>query len=191
MRLFLAVPIPEDHAERLFHALPEALPGVRRTRPEAMHVTLAFLGATSGARSDEVEAAADVAATRTAAFSFPLDRLGRFPAEGFPRTVWAGPATGAADLELLASRVRAELRARRLGFDAKPFRPHVTIARIREGQAIDEARAVAAAIASVRLELPVVRVREIGVVESILSPRGARYIWRASARLRGPAVERR
>lgn len=190
MRLFLAVPIPADQAERLVHLIPEALPGVRRTRPEAMHVTLAFLGATSESGYAEVEVAAREVAAGTAVFSFPLDRVGRFPHEGLPRAVWAGPATGSAELDLLASRVRRELRARKIGFDAKPFRAHVTIARVREGQPVDEARAVAAAIASARADLPAVRVREIGVVESLLSPRGARYVWRAMAPLRAPAAAR-
>lgn len=155
-----------------------------------MHLTLAFLGPTGLAQAEEVEAAAEAVAAGTAPFRFTLDRLGRFPPDGLPRAIWAGPAAGAAELELLASRVRVELRYRRLGFDAKPFRPHVTIARVREGQATPEARAVAAAVVTARLELPAIQVREIGVVESVLSPRGARYVQRAGVALRGPEATR-
>ncbi|MFN2519559.1 MAG: RNA 2',3'-cyclic phosphodiesterase [Candidatus Limnocylindria bacterium] len=99
MRLFVAVQLPPEHAEQLFHSLPERLPGLRRSRPDAMHVTLAFLGATPIERVDDVTAAARAAAAGTPSFAFRLDRLGRFPPEGAPRTVWAGPAAGAAALE--------------------------------------------------------------------------------------------
>ncbi len=171
--------------------LPASLPDVRRIRPEAMHVTLAFLGPTPAARLREVEEAAEAAAARTAVFSFRIDRLGCFPAEGLPRTLWAGPASRVAELEIVASHVRAQLGARGLGFDAKPFRPHVTIARVREGQATSLARAVAAAVTSARLDGPVVAVREISVIESLLSPRGTRYVRRARAPLRALELERR
>ncbi len=154
-------------------------------------MTLAFLGPTPTVRLREVEAAAEAAAARTAPFSFRIDRLGRFPAEGLPRTLWAGPASRTTELELVASHVRAQLDARGLGFDAKPFRPHVTIARVQEGQATFEARAVAAAVASAAFDGPVVAVREISVIESLLSPRGARYLRRAGAPLRALELRRR
>ncbi len=183
VRLFLAVEVPADHAEELFRALPDGLPGLRRSRPDAMHVTLAFLGATPEVRLGEVVSAASTAAAATCAFSFTIDRLGRFPPEGAPRTIWAGPSTAREPLGRLALRVRAELRGRGIWFDGKPFQPHVTIARVVDRQAAPEARAIAAAVAARRLRMAPVPVREVAVIESILSPRGARYVRRWSAPL--------
>ena len=139
-----------------------------------MHITLAFLGATPADRLDDVVAAAAAAASGARSFSFTLDRLGRFPPDGPPHTIWAGPSAGAEPLARLARSVRAELRARDIAFDDKPFQPHVTIARVAERQAPAEARIVAAAVVSARVRMPPLPGGEVAVIQSILSPRGAR-----------------
>ena len=146
-------------------------------------MTLAFLGATPADRLDDVVSAAAAAASAARAFSFTLDRLGRFPPNGPPQTIWAGPSAGGEQLARLARSLRSELRAREIAFDEKPFQPHVTIARVAARQGPAEARVVAAAVVSARLRMPPVPADEVAVIESILSPRGARYVRRGSAPL--------
>ncbi|MFN2519558.1 MAG: 2'-5' RNA ligase family protein [Candidatus Limnocylindria bacterium] len=89
-----------------------------------------------------------------------------------------------------ALRVRTELRHGGIAFDAKPFQPHVTIARVPERQPSVAARAVAAAVAAARVRLGPIPVREVAVIESVLSPRGARYISRSVAPLAARATRR-
>ena len=44
MRLFIAVPLPQELTDRAAALLPAALPALKRAAPELMHITLAFLG---------------------------------------------------------------------------------------------------------------------------------------------------
>jgi len=104
-----------------------------------------------------------------------LDGIGRFPVRGLPTVVWLGAGEGADGLILLGQRVRSALRQRDVPFDDKPFRPHVTLARVkRDVERVAFAKLMAALGA---VEAPSLRFRaeSVHLVESRLSPRGPRY----------------
>jgi 2'-5' RNA ligase len=65
-----------------------------------------------------------------------------FPSRGAPRVWWLGISEGGADLTALQALVASRLRAADIPFDAKPFHPHVTLARWRDSSPSDR-RAVA------------------------------------------------
>jgi RNA 2',3'-cyclic 3'-phosphodiesterase len=111
---------------------------VRLSRPENLHVTLAFLGEVEDTRLPVVGAALERAArtwrrpTDAAKEDGPprvrLAGGGRFGRGRFT-VLWTG-LTGDVDaLNLLSRAVRRELRRSRIRYDEKPFRPHLTIAR--------------------------------------------------------------
>ncbi|MGH2492225.1 MAG: RNA 2',3'-cyclic phosphodiesterase [Candidatus Limnocylindria bacterium] len=183
MRLFVAIPLPIEIADAAFRCAPE-LPALRRVKPELMHVTLAFLGRTPDERLPDATAAVESAAGAATAFDVELDRPGRFPTSGRPRVIYLGIGAGAQAVLALGERVRAELGRREVPFDAKPLRAHVTLGRVREDVTLVDARAIAAAVESMRV--PHLRFRVDGLVafESVLSPRGPRYTPRSIAPLR-------
>jgi len=183
MRLFIAIPLPEDAARRAFATLPEVLPALRRVKSENLHLTLAFLGETAEERLADVEAATAEAAAEIAPFRIRLDRASRFPERGRPRVVWLGIGEGLGPVERLGSGVAAGLRARGLRFDDRPLSPHLTLARVREEASLAEARTVAAAVDSLRVEPIAFAVDAITVFQSVLSPKGPRYTPRASCPL--------
>jgi 2'-5' RNA ligase len=183
MRLFVAVPLPQEVTDRAAALLPEALPALKRVRPELMHVTLAFLGWTPDECLDAVAEAARAAATGRAAFDLAFAGVGRFPASGRPRIVWLGIGEGNGPLAALAASVTAELRRRELKFDERPFAPHLTLARLRVDASGPEARTVAAAVDGLAAPVLGARVDRIAVVESVLSPKGPRYTARAEVPL--------
>jgi len=147
-------------------------------------VTLAFLGQTSDERLADVTAAVEAAASNVTAFDIEIDHPGRFPPTGKPRVVWLGIGAGAPAVLALGERVRAELARRDVTFDRKPLRAHVTLARAREDVALVDARAIAAAVEAMRMPHLRFRADSAVVFESVLSPRGPRYISRSSASLR-------
>ena len=183
MRLFIAVPLPPELADRAAALLPAALPALKRVRPELMHLTLAFLGWTPDDRLDDVIEAARAAVAGHGAFDLAFAGAGRFPATGRPRVVWLGIGEGKEPLGGLAESVGAELRRRGLAFDDRPFAPHLTLARVHDDASGPEARTVAAAVGSVTVPDLRTRVDRIAVVESVLSPKGPRYTPRAEASL--------
>jgi 2'-5' RNA ligase len=184
VRLFIAVALPENVAAAAFGILPE-IPALRRVKPDLMHVTLAFLGAVDDERLDDVIGAAADAAAGRSPFGVSLDSLGRFPPGGEPTVAWLGIGQGASEMTALAASVHRALAARSLPFDAKPFRPHVTLGRVRENADRSEVRAVAAALARGRVPQLGFTADGISVVESHLSSKGPRYTARAVIPLDG------
>jgi len=122
--------------------------------PENLHVTLAFLGELNGA---DISGAADAtrAAARASSGSWTVawGGAGAFPSRRRPRVVWfslADPATTTKVQGLLI----AELRQRGLPVDERPFRPHLTLARVRSELTREKADDLEASLAALVPPLP-------------------------------------
>src|SRR5262245_10692763 len=98
--------------------------GGRPTRPENLHLTLAFLGSVADERLPEIERAAGEVAPRAA--SLVLDTPGFWKHN---RIAWAGASHTPAGLEALVRELREALARARIDFDAKRFVSHVTLLR--------------------------------------------------------------
>jgi 2'-5' RNA ligase len=166
MRLFFAL-WPDDavRAElarwsRELHALC----GGRTTRPENLHVTLAFLGGVEDARVVEVERAAGEVAPKVV--SLVLDQPGYWKHN---RIAWAGASVVPPGLEALVFELRGALAKSQIRFDAKPFASHVTL--LRDAH---EPRAMPA-LAPIEWRLDA-----FALVQSVTLPRGSRYEIRKS-----------
>ncbi len=175
MRLFIAIALPPNLAARASEILPTSLPALRRVKPENFHLTLAFLGQTPDERLGEVSETAREAAASVSRFALTFDRAGRFPDRGRPRVVWLGVAEGAASVLELGEGVYAGLRRRGLHFEDRPQSPHLTLARVAEDASAAAARTVGAALDDLTIGSLRFEVSEIAVVQSVLSPKGARY----------------
>lgn len=187
IRIFVALPVPPDVAEHLAALLPADLGGLKRVGPELMHITLAFVGWLAEQRVEQVGAAVRVAASGARPFEVELAGVGRFPPSGRPRVVWAATAPASADLiEGLGAVVRDALAEASIPFDLKPLRPHITLARVREDAALEEARAIGSAVARSRLGAGLrFPADSVHVMRSTLSPRGPRYSSLAQIALEG------
>lgn len=177
-RLFVAAWLPPGAAEEAAKVIEELRDrGVeaRWVPRRNLHVTLRFLG---DVEEDLVGVAADVLPEAVAGlvpFRLRLAGLGAFPSRGEPRVAWIGVDAGVAELGRLAVRTeKALLRAGVLSApDPRPFRAHVTIGRPRSpggrGRWRDLLRETAFHGGAHGL-------REVRLVESRLSPRGAEYV---------------
>ena len=131
MRLFFAIPLPDDVKAALGRFQAEARGrglAAAWVRPEGMHLTLAFLGETEPARVPGLLALAERGAGPD--FLLATTRLGGFPKDRAARVVWLGLQEEPLLAEATA-RLRAGLRETGVPFDGKPFRPHLTLARPR------------------------------------------------------------
>ncbi|HBP22496.1 MAG TPA: RNA 2',3'-cyclic phosphodiesterase, partial [Planctomycetes bacterium] len=136
MRLFWAIEL-DDAARETLAAAQERLAAdpaaavVNWTRPEALHVTLAFLGEVAEERVPELRAAIE-SLLPVEPLRLNLAHLGSFGGSR-PRVVWAG--LGGRDrgkLVALGEGVGAALEP--LGFprERRGFAPHVTLGRVRK-----------------------------------------------------------
>lgn len=134
LRAFVALPLDPAALARLgalIASLRATTPGIRWMRPEGLHVTLRFLGATEAARAERVMERLRDAAAATPAATLPLGSLGLFPGRGAPRVLWVGLALPP---PLLALQRACEDAARAEGFppEERAFSPHLTLGRWRE-----------------------------------------------------------
>ncbi|HUR95576.1 MAG TPA: RNA 2',3'-cyclic phosphodiesterase [Gemmatimonadales bacterium] len=174
MRLFVGIPIVDEARRELVALLGRLRDSgwpVRWVHEEGLHLTLKFYGEVAPERLEVIEESVRFASQGTGPLALRLDTLGAFPSVVRPRVLFVGieaPAT----LELLQDRL--ERGGEEIGFapEGAPFRPHVTLGRVREGHripagALDEygvSHARAPFLGSVLV-----------LYESVLTTKGPRY----------------
>ncbi len=167
VRIFAAVVPPAEIGMALTDRLsPLDIPG-RLTPPEKRHLTLRFVGAADDVDLDRWMAALD-SNPLGEAFRLGLGAIGAFPRAGKATVLWVGVAAGAAPLIELAERVEECAVMAGLGTEDRPFRPHLTLSRIRPPR---DVRPLTGAV----LDDLAWRVDEIGLFRSHLDGGGARY----------------
>lgn len=125
MRLFVALPLPED-IRRSLASLCSGLPGARWVSPESMHITLRFLGELSGREMDDVDAA--LAGIRAPRFNLSLAGVGHFGNGRQLRSIWAG-VTREPALMHLHDKVESAVVRSGLAPERQKYQPHVTLTR--------------------------------------------------------------
>jgi 2'-5' RNA ligase len=106
------------------------IPGFRWVPAENLHLTLVFLGWVEADDVESIRGSLEAAVAPAAPFVARLGATGRFPERGKARVLWVGFTTAVAELTDLADRARAGVADRVT--DARPFRPHVTVARAKQ-----------------------------------------------------------
>lgn len=136
MRLFFAVPIPEDARAQIGELIGRVQASVgdgnariRWVRVDGLHLTLRFLGPAPDDRRAPLEAGADALASAGAPFEVTLGGGGAFPSLARPRSLWIGVKTGADRLANLADGLTGAAANCGLVLDTRQFTPHLTIAR--------------------------------------------------------------
>jgi 2'-5' RNA ligase len=186
LRLFVAV----NPDERFKHRLTTQLDAWREqlriawVRPHAWHTTLDFLGDWPRARVPELVAALRDAVAPLGPFAATAGEVGGFPSLARPRVLVLHLESGGR-LEELARTVRTRVDALWPGGpqDRKPFRAHLTLARIKAPLASHQ-RALLGRIVFVPWDpFPVTQVH---LVRSELGRGGARHSDLTRAPLAGP-----
>ena len=160
-------------------------------RPDSIHLTLKFLGDMDEQVIDPLRAAIEQAIGRQIAVNIPLERLGAFPNPQKPRVLWVGPSEdreqGAEAKRIMEIHGAIEQVCEGIGFlrEAKPFSPHLTLARIKTGE-----RHVGVALAKGGaldrpLSLGMLAVESVVLMKSELKPTGSVYTKQWGVRLRG------
>lgn len=175
MRAFIAIDLePElkSALEALLRRLEATRAEVRWARPGGIHLTLKFLGEIDEPQAARVMAALEGVARRHRSFGLRLEGTGAFPTERSPRVLWAGVAAEPGLAEMQDDLERA---LEGLGFprETRPFKPHLTLGRVKGRARLD--RALAELEAHRRDDLGGMVVRKVALFESRLHPQGAEY----------------
>lgn len=173
LRLFIAFELPESVRRELGRAgdeLRDCGARVSWVKPANMHLTLRFLGDTESRLVDVLTSGLQTIEGR--ATTARLNRLGAFPNLKRPRVVWAGIDGNLEPIFDLSRDV--EMMVQRLGFgpDARQFKPHLTIGRIRDPRHSGD---LTDAVASCALEPIQFSLDKLILFQSTLTPQGPIY----------------
>lgn len=185
IRCFIAVEISEEVRAGL-----AALQGdLKKTgarvgwvAPQNIHLTLVFLGDVFSAQVPVLAGRLDAIAAEVPPFGYAVTGAGYFGSARSPRVLWAGVEEEPV-LERLQRRVGQV--ARELGFrlEDRPFRPHLTLGRVRARVRADE---LTSALASANnTAFGSVSVERLLLMQSHLEHQGVRYSVLHASALKG------
>jgi len=184
-RCFVAIEVGEEVKGKLAEiqaSLRRTHAHVRWVSLENVHLTLMFLGDICADSVPVVASAVAAVCKPCATFQIKVAGLGTFGSRRAPRIVWAG-VENASSLQQLQAGILAVLRNQGLNLDDKPFRPHLTLGRVRSGRGREALmEAVGTAEEEVFGQVPVTEVR---LMRSVLDPTGAKYSVLHRAPLQG------
>lgn len=140
--------------------------------PNIIHLTLKFLGETDEALIPRIREAMEKSVDGVAPMSVRFKGVGAFPSMSRIRVIWIG-LEGGENMSLIARRLDDELSI--LGFkrEERPFMPHITLARTREGGSAGFARELLEI--SGNEEFGEQLMDTLRLKKSVLSPKGPTY----------------
>ena len=146
---------------------------VRWVRPESIHLMLKFFGDIRDGEVENISTVAGRAAADVGPFELAIGGAGVFPDMKRPRVIWLGMNGDTERLTIFQNGLERALRE--IGFpgEERPFRPHLTLGRIRRPEGLGglaEALKQAETDADTRFTAS-----GLGLFKSELTPQGAIY----------------
>ena len=158
--------------------------------PAKMHLTIKFLGDMDEQLLDPLLGVVERAIGSQPSVNVPVERLGAFPSPHSPRVLWVGPSEhwerGTEAKRMVEIRGAIEEAGESLGFlrEAKPFSPHLTLARIKMGERHIGVALATSGVLDQPLSVGSLAVESVVLVKSELKPTGSVYTRLWEARLR-------
>ncbi|MBN2130488.1 MAG: RNA 2',3'-cyclic phosphodiesterase [Sedimentisphaerales bacterium] len=188
MRCFIAIDISEqikaqlaDVQQELAGSVDIRQGDVKWVRPEAMHLTLKFLGEVRDADVVEICRIARDAAGRHRAFNVAVKEVGHFGGRS-ARVLWVGAGAESEPLSALQQDLEEQLAEAGWPKEGRKFSAHLTLCRVRNTKA---GAKLAEATGPFRdLDLGAMRADSVSVYESKLTPQGPIYTCLGNYKLR-------
>jgi 2'-5' RNA ligase len=179
MRTFIAINLDPEIKRGLTQLIDELKTrrtesrGIRWVRPEAMHLTLKFLGEIGEDKIPRIEGALRGISEKYSPFSLKIKGTGYFPPKSkAPRVFWVGIEEEGI-LERLQIQVEEEME--RLGFpkEQRKFHPHLTLGRVKISSNL---RGILDLLEKYKEKiLGEMEVQKMTFFRSVLKPTGAEY----------------
>lgn len=131
LRTFIGIRIPAtEQLQDVLKTLGKMGKAIKPTAPDALHITLKFLGETESDQVAEISRHVQEAAAACREITTRLQGCGTFPNASRPRVIWAG-LESVGELELLAMELDDRLTPLGYPSESRGFHPHVTLARVK------------------------------------------------------------
>ncbi len=179
VRLFVACEVPDDVKDAIGEVI-ETLrsrsgTAVRWIRPEGVHVTLKFLGEVRLRQLPAIKLAIQEAVVGHSPFELEFSNIGTFGGREGLRIMWVGIAGDVLRLEALVRAVNAALAV--VGFEPerRPFRPHLTLGRVRDEIPTRQRAEIEVAVGKMAVPPSSWRTAQVSLMRSRLGLGGASY----------------
>lgn len=179
IRAFVAVRLPGElraailDCQRRWRSL-IAGKTVRWLSEDQWHLTLRFYGNVAADRLPALTEALRSSSEAMAPFQLSVGGLGCFPSWQKPGVIWLGVGGDLTTLENLRERIVNQTKSFGSHAEDHVFHPHLTLARVKAGGR--EARVIGEVFQTQRVpQLGTWEVREIELIQSVLSPQGSAY----------------
>jgi 2'-5' RNA ligase len=176
IRCFIALPINDGvraELDTLQNHLRHTGAHVSWARTGNIHLTLAFLGDVFESRVADLSPVLDDLGHRIPPFRFEVAQVGTFGSPRSPRVVWAGVEEESGVLAELHQELVLGLAGLDLSLEARPFRPHLTVGRVRSRRGLAELTSAIASVKNSRFGW--VEAGRVLLMRSRLESQGARY----------------
>jgi len=157
---------------------------VKWVDPAGIHLTLKFLGNIPFKQVAEISKAIEDAASGVLTFSLEISGIGVFPNPKQPRVFWVGIGGELDKLSVLQQNIDSTLASLGFAREERPFMPHLTLARVRQGTSLEERRTFGEFVTSTTFEDSYhIEVEALNLMKSQLTPAGAIYTRLSEIRL--------
>lgn len=141
IRLFIALEINPDVRDRIDGIISDLKSRggkVKWVEPKNIHLTIKFLGNTEESEVEHIKSQLDQVTKGSKPIESNLTRLGGFPNLKRPRVIWVDIEKNRENIITLARDVDSALVD--IGFekDDKPFKPHLTLGRVKDNHGLNE-----------------------------------------------------
>ena len=178
VRAFVAadlLPEVRDDLARVVSGLAGArVKGLRTVRPEGVHLTLKFLGNVPRSDLPAVTSAISSVVRQRRPFTVEIGGFGAYPGERSPRVLWTG-VNGPEAMFSLRADIEESLASLGFAADSRPWSPHLTLARIRDGTNKRDRGLAWETLVGMEPVSRRTTVSSISLVASRLTPKGAVY----------------
>lgn len=156
--------------------------GLKPVDAANLHITLKFLGDVEESLVPRIGEVIKSCCEGIIPFQVEVVGSGVFPPKGGARVVWAD-LRGSEPMAIIAERLEKGLEP--LGFppEGRSFKSHLTLARVKDPKASNQARAIASTYQSTRFGSK--DVTEVLLKKSVLRPQGPEYSTVLSVKLSG------
>lgn len=138
IRAFLAADMPDDIRTLVADTgggLLKSEQDLKLVKPENFHITLAFIGDVELDLLESIDDPLQELADGLSAIDVHLNRIGAFPS-----VIYMKMSEGEEELISLSKSARTILTRNEIPFDSKPFKGHITIARLRNRRVKSKAK---------------------------------------------------
>ncbi|MCX5693283.1 MAG: RNA 2',3'-cyclic phosphodiesterase [Candidatus Omnitrophica bacterium] len=176
IRAFIAVEI--DHQTK--QKISELISNLKKSDADAkwitegqIHLTLKFLGNIDEGSVHKISDALSGVSNNFNSFTINFSEIGAFPNLNHPAVIWLGVNKGAEFLKTLNEKIETALEKLRLKQENREFKPHLTLARIRSPNNIQNlVKLIEETDFNSWDDL---RISKLTLFQSTLNPKGAAY----------------